>query len=367
MRQRRYVMSPDTRYFVTGAGGFIGGWVVESLYLNGMRNIRAGVHRWSTAARIGRFPIEIVHTDITNPQHVAAAMKDVDVVIHCAYGSQSATVKGTELLLNEAARQGVKRFVHLSTIDVYGGATGEVNEDVPLMKTDNDYGNTKIEAENHCWRHIEQKTLPVVILRPTIVYGPFCKLWIAKFAERLQSGKWGTFTGVGEGTCNLVYVHDLLQAIYLSIESDRGLGKAFNINGREMITWNDYFTRFNNALGLPPLQEIAAGNVQMRSRIMAPAKVMARYMMSAYSESITNLYKKSTFARRMMKSTEQRMKVTPGAQELKMYGLKVHYGIEKAESILGYKPAFEVKRGLASSVQWLEHEMMFSHNGPLER
>jgi nucleoside-diphosphate-sugar epimerase len=359
-------MSPDTRIFVTGAGGFIGGWVVESLYLNGFRNIRAGVHRWSTAARIGRFPVEIVHADITDAAQVAAAMKGIDVVIHCAYGAQSATVKGTELLLEEAARQHVKRFVHLSTIDVYGGATGEIAESTPCLMTDNEYGNTKIEAENHCWRHIEQKTVPVVILRPTIVYGPFCKLWIAKFAERLQSGKWGTFANVGNGTCNLVYVHDLIQAIYRSIDSDRGLGQAFNINGKEMVTWNEYFTRFNDALGLPPLGEIAAGNVQMRSRIMAPAKVMARYMMSAYGESITNLYRNNALARKMMKSTEQRMKVTPGAQELKMYGLRVHYSIAQAESVLGYKPAFDVTRGLTTSVQWLEHETMFSHNAPLE-
>ncbi|MBM2839813.1 MAG: Dihydrokaempferol 4-reductase [Bacteroidetes bacterium] len=353
-------MSPETRILVTGAGGFIGGWVVETLYLNGFKNVRCGIRRWSTAARIGRFPIEIVLCDVANTEQVKAAVKDIDIVIHCAYGSQDSTIKGTGVLLEAAKKQNVKRLIHLSTIDVYGGIEGEVGEDSPLLATGSDYGDSKIEAENLCWSHAKQG-FPVVILRPTIVYGPYSKLWISKFAERLGSGKWGIFKETGDGICNFVYVQDLIQAIFRSLKSDRAVGQAFNINGADMITWNEFFRRFNTALNLPPLREIEPGKARLRSKIMSPIKSTARYFVDNFGDTITNIYKRSELARRVMKQAESNMKVSPGPQELKMFGLDVHYKISKAESLLGYKPTYDVETGIAMSVQWLQHEAMFSH------
>lgn len=353
-------MSPETRILVTGAGGFIGGWVVETLYLNGFVHVRGGVRRWSTGARIGRFPIEIVLCDVANADQVKAAMKDIDVVIHCAYGSRDSAVKGTAILLEAARERKVKRLIHLSTIDVYGGIEGEIDEEAPLLTTGNDYGDSKIEAENLCWRYAKQG-FPVVILRPTIVYGPYSKLWITKFAERLSSGKWGIFKEVGDGICNFVYVQDLVRAILLAVDSDKSVGQAFNVNGTDMITWNEFFRRFNAALRLPPLREIQPGKARLRSRIMTPVKSTARYFVDDFGDTITNIYKRSDLARRLMKWAENNMKVSPGPQELKMFGLKVHYKISKAESLLGYKPKYDVQTGLEMSVQWLNHEAMFSH------
>jgi len=353
-------MSPETRILVTGAGGFIGGWIVETLYLNGFLNVRGGVRRWSTAARIGRCPVEIVLCDIANAQQVKAAMRDVDVVIHCAYGSRDSTVKGTGVLLEAAQQQKVRRLIHLSTIDVYGGIEGEVDEESPLLNTGNEYGDSKIEAEKLCWRHAAWG-FPVVVLRPTIVYGPFSKLWITKFAERLRSGQWGVFKGTGDGTCNFVYVKDLVQAVFRAIDSDKAVGQAFNINGSDMITWNEFFRRLNAALKLPPLREIQPGKALFRSRVMAHVKSAARYLVDHFGDTITNIYKKSDLARRFMKRAESTMKVSPGPQELRMFGLNVHYKISKAEALLGYKPEYDVRTGLDLSVEWLNHEAMFSH------
>jgi uncharacterized protein YbjT (DUF2867 family) len=54
------------KILVTGAGGFIGGCVVESLYLTGFGQVRATVRRWPNTARIGRFPIELVQVEALN-------------------------------------------------------------------------------------------------------------------------------------------------------------------------------------------------------------------------------------------------------------------------------------------------------------
>ena len=54
------------RVLVTGAGGFIGGRIVEVLHELNPGSVRAGVRRWSSAARIGRLPVEILQCDISS-------------------------------------------------------------------------------------------------------------------------------------------------------------------------------------------------------------------------------------------------------------------------------------------------------------
>ena len=343
------------KILVTGAGGFIGGWVTDTLHLTGRAQVRAGVRSWSGAARPGRLPVEIVRCDVLDSAEVSQAVEGADAVVHCAAGPGPVITRGTGNILEASLRAGVKRVVHLSTIDVYGGAEGRVDESTPLKHTDNAYGNAKIDAEGLC-AEFGRKGLPVVILRPTIVYGPYCKLWIAKFAERLQSGHWGTFDGLGEGLCNLVYVRDLVEAIFLALDSDAAVGQAFNINGADIITWNQYFQRFSAALGLPPLQEIGTGRSQVASTLSMPARSIARFVVGRYGTLATRLYQRNAMIRRIMQGTERSLRTTPTTGELKMFGLKAHYLIDRATEVLGYRPQYTVDAGLEMSVRWLRHE-----------
>jgi len=343
------------KILVTGAGGFIGGSVVELFHLNGIGNVRAGLRRWSSAARIGRFPVEIVLCDILEENQVDAAVMGVDAVVHCAYGSADVTIKGTETMLASSLKHGVKRFVHLSTIDVYGHREGEIDETSPFQENKSEYGDSKIQAERLCQQYYS-KGLPVVILRPTIVYGPFCNLWIVKFAERLQSGSWGLFEGFGEGTCNLVYINDLVEAIHLSLDSKSAPGEALNINGSEEITWNGYFRSLNDSLGLPDLKLISPQKSKARSVMKMPLRFLARYARNHFQDFITRIYRDVPFAKWLMKTTEQSIKTTPSLDELHQYSRKATYSIAKAKSILGYEPRFTLDEGMRLSAGWLSHE-----------
>jgi nucleoside-diphosphate-sugar epimerase len=136
---------------VTGASGFIGGWLAEMLYLSGAVGVRAGIRNWSRAARLARFPIDFVLCDVMDRTQIAAAMNGVTCVIHCAKGSKEITIEGTRNMLDSALRSGVKRFVHLSTAEIYGDPAGEIDETFPYIYTGNTYGDSKIEAEKICW------------------------------------------------------------------------------------------------------------------------------------------------------------------------------------------------------------------------
>jgi len=173
------------KILVTGAGGFIGGRVVETLHLHG-REVRGAVRSWSSAARIGRFPVELVRCDVCRMDQVTQALDGCDAVVHCAVGNEAVTVEGTRNVLEAAQNTGVRRVVCLSTVDVYGEATGEVDETVPISAAGTGYATMKAAAERIC-EGFARKGVGVVVLRPTIVYGPFSKLWTVRFAERLGS------------------------------------------------------------------------------------------------------------------------------------------------------------------------------------
>lgn len=125
-------MPDPVRVLVTGAGGFIGGRVVEALFQTPGLEPVPSLRRWSTAARIGRLPLDPVQCDLLAPDQVRAAVDGVEAVVHCAVGDRAATVQGTRNLLEAALEAGVRRVVHLSTIDVYGRAEGTVTEASPL-------------------------------------------------------------------------------------------------------------------------------------------------------------------------------------------------------------------------------------------
>ncbi len=348
-------MSDAKRILVTGGGGFIGGWIVDALYMQGRKDVRAGIRSWTGASRVARLPVDIVLCNVLDRAQIAKAMEGVGTVVHCAVGSPAATVQGTENMLEASARAGVRRFVHLSTVDVYGDALGDVDETVPFKRTGSDYGDTKIDAEELCWSY-HRKGLPVVVLRPSAVYGPYNKLWVAKFAERILSGRWGTFGRLGDGVCNLVYITDLLQAVFLSMNADRAVGQAFNVNGTDDITWNDYFTKFNAALGGAPLVAKPPAAFRASSVVMTPLKAGARFVMGHFSAPVTTLYQRSPFVRRLMKQTEARMKTTPGGEEIAMFARKTRYTVKKAGDVIGFRPAVNLEHGLSMSVRWLDHE-----------
>ncbi|MDX9762683.1 MAG: NAD-dependent epimerase/dehydratase family protein, partial [Desulfomonilia bacterium] len=152
------------RILVTGATGFIGGRIVEMAHLaQGARYpVRAGVHQWSSAARLGRFPVETVSLDLTDPVRIEHALEGVTHVVHCAKGSPEVTVQGARNLLDASLKKGVSHVIHLSTADVYGDAAGIVDENSPYHYTGNPYNRMKIDAEKICWEYRE-KGLPITI------------------------------------------------------------------------------------------------------------------------------------------------------------------------------------------------------------
>lgn len=341
------------RILVTGAGGFIGGRIVEILHMLGKDDVRAAMRRWATGARIGRLPVELVKCDIRDDADLGRALEGVTHVVHCAVGEQSSTVDGTRRLMGAATRAGVRRVVHLSTVDVYGTPEGSVDESKPLTVTGRAYGDSKIEAE----RAVQEAAaagLPVTILRPTLVHGPFSGTWTVAYAQRLLKRPWQIAEKDAEGTCNLVFVDDLVGAVLRALDADVQPGEAFNINGSERPTWNQYFRALNAALGLPPLVTASPTGARIKAAAVLPIRKSAKFLVTNFNKQVMGIAQSSQLARAAMVRAEGLVRTTPVPSEFAVYSRKVSYETAKAEKMLGYKPLFPLAEALPPTAAWLK-------------
>jgi nucleoside-diphosphate-sugar epimerase len=340
---------------VTGASGFIGGRVVERLALEKTDSVRAMIHQWSRAARVARFPIDIVVADIVSPEACREAVNGVTHVVHCAVADASAViVEGTRNLLEAALAAGVERFVYVSTSEVYGArVSGNIDETAPTKHTGRAYGDAKSDAENLC-REFHLRGLATTSVRPAIVYGPFGRSWTIGMAQRLQSGRWSEFEGYGDGMCNAVYVDDLVSAIFLAARHPAAVGEAFNVNGPKIVTWNEYFRKLNAAMQLPPLPRKSAGESARRSAVMSRVDAVIRSFVHRFEDRLMEIYLRGGVASRIMKRVKTILDSTPSPSELgDVYSRRAIYVDKKARDVLGYSSKFDLEKGLALSVLWL--------------
>lgn len=344
------------KVLVTGSSGFIGGRVVERLALENVDCVRALIHKWSRAARVAKFPIEIVAVDILDPPAVTTAMQGVTHVVHCAFSdAPEVIIDGTRNLLSAALEAKVERFVFVSTAEVYGAkAAGTVDETTPTNHTGRTYGDAKIDAEQLC-REFQARGLSTSIVRPAIVYGPFGRSWTVKVAKRLQSGLWSEFEGFGDGMCNAIFVDDLVSAILLAADHPAAGGETFNVNGGEIVTWNEYFRKLNTAIGLPPLERKSASKSARKTAVMGRIESVVRAFVSRFEDRLMDIYLRGGWASRIMKRVKTVFDSTPSTGELEdLYSRQAVYSDQKARTLLGYQPKFDLERGMALSVLWME-------------
>jgi nucleoside-diphosphate-sugar epimerase len=336
---------------ITGAGGFVGGTIVEALHFGEQYEVHAGLVRWLSAPRVARLPVTLVQCDVMKPATLNSTFADVDYVIHCAVGDDEVIVEGTKNVLRAAATAGVKRVVYLSSVAIYGEATGSIDEDTaPGALTP--YGAAKRAAEAICR---DAAGVEVVVLRPSIIYGPFSANWTMMYATRLKTGRWKQLGGLGTGKCNLVHVHDVARYAIAALRCDGIVGETFNVNGPEIVSWNEYIERFNYHLGLSALASQTSNQTRMQTHTVGVVRAVGKYALKHYKPQLRWLSEKSDKLKRVMEQTELTIRLTPSQDELKLFGLDAYYCTSKAERSFGLKPMVDIDAGLGNSVAWLNH------------
>jgi nucleoside-diphosphate-sugar epimerase len=246
----------NAKVLVTGATGFIGGRLAERLVVEHGASVRALIRNFGGAARLARYPVELVQGDLKARESVNRAVAGCDYVFHCAYGSDGeddsrriVNAQGTDYVLEAALKHGCKRVVHTSTVTVYGSTPdGPLDETAPRRKTGFAYGDSKIEAEQTALGYVA-RGLSVAIVQPTIVYGPFGTTFTAKPLMELKTGR-VILINAGDGIANLVYVDDVVSGMFVAAVHEAAHGQAFLLSGPEPTTWRSFYGAFEAMLGL---------------------------------------------------------------------------------------------------------------------
>jgi len=371
--------------FVTGATGFIGARICERLVKAGARDIRALVHTLPHAARIARLPITLCPGDLLEPSSLERAMGESQIVIHCGLAPARGIVRTTENMLHAAEARGVERFVHISTAAVHGltPPPGTESEEARPRPSGDAYCDNKARAEKLVAR-FSQRGFPAVVLRPSIVYGPY-SAWSTRLIADLRAHRTVLIDG-GRGACNTTYVDNLVDAIFLSLENDRAIGEIFFITDGERVTWGD-FIRAHAAMmePSPELREISGNDVLAHYRrqpgllagsFRATGEVVRSREFRKLLERIPLCERSLAMAWRWLQSCseEEREKLrfrlglrsssvqngtghaAPAIPDPVTFATQtgtVFFRIDKARRLLGYEPRIPFSRAIGLVEQWL--------------
>lgn len=248
---------------VTGATGAVGPAVVEAFRAAGhaVRTLSAD----PPPAGIWPRDVEARSGDVTDPAAVAAAMQDVDAVIHMAALLHIAdpppslreryeriNVGGASTVIQAAVQAGVRRVVLFSTIAVYGPSRGEVLTEETPPRPDTVYGRSKLAAEKIVLeaKGAEEGRIGTV-LRLGAVYGPRIK---GNYQRLLRSLAGGRFIPIGDGSNrrSLVYDRDAARAAVLAAAHARAAGEVFNVTDGQFHTMKAIIETLSGALGRTP-------------------------------------------------------------------------------------------------------------------
>lgn len=243
------------RILVTGGAGFIGSnWVrmAHARYPNAhlvVLDLLTYAGNRANLAGLDESRITFIKGDIRDPKAVAKSMDGCHLVLNFAAESMVdrsiddpgsfvlTDTYGVFVLLEEARRQNVERFIQVSTDEVYGEIMGEpAKEEFPLMPR-NPYSASKAGGDRIAFAYFATYELPVVVTRCSNNYGPYQypEKLIPLFVTNALEDKPLPVYGSGKNQRDWIHVEDHCSALCVLLESpaDKVVGEVFNIGAGE--------------------------------------------------------------------------------------------------------------------------------------
>lgn len=321
------------RVLVTGASGFLGGYLTELLTAKGVETV-AMVRKTSNTLLLDRLGLEKRVADMTDPSSLRNAVKEVDAVIHLAayytfHGKKElydlVTVKGTRSILEACLLEGVPRFIYCSSTEATGPVTEiPASEDHP-PNPQYEYGKSKLKAEGIVEEY--HGKLKTTIIRPSGIYGPrnlddISYYFITSCSKNSLATK--MLVDHGSGTIQFVHAKDAAQGFYLALTNPNSHGKTYFISEDRWHTYREAYEIISRLTGRKP------------PTFNLPKPVAKALIYPVFAA-------KSAFGEWSFLWDPKTVDAVTSNRA---------YSIEKAKRELGYSPRYSLEDGLTETIQW---------------
>ncbi len=275
---------------VTGATGFVGSHLCRALAEQG-HHVRALHRPTSSLALLEGVPAELVQGDLFEPETLALAARDIEVVYHCggrvgswtdAEEMAASHVEGTHNILSAARQCGVRRFIHTSSVAALGvpERTADSNETLPIMDESHawnypaeewPYGYAKHRAEGEVQRATAED-FDTIILNPASIFGAGDKnLASSAIVMHMACGR---RPPIPPGGLNVIHIDDVISGHLGALE--HGVSGERYILGGENITHEQLLATVAEVVGAPrPRWHIPGWALRLLS---SPAEFLGRIM-----------------------------------------------------------------------------------------
>lgn len=337
-----------TQVAVTGAGGFIGGRLAELLDQSGN----------ASARRITRRNVRL-----DEPKSFAAAIVGCRAVVHCAFDAydEAANLAIADTIGRVCASASI-RLVHISSAAVYeplpdGILTEQSSTDVPGTS----YTETKRAIERRLLEIVRSDRLDLVILQPTIVYGPRGGAWTDSPVRELLTAEI-LLPDAGDGLCNAVYVDDVCAAAMAACGATLPSGERILISGPGAVTWHAFLGAYEAILGTQSLRLEPAGRMSeplQSSAASGPQPALRRIVLSRIGSA--NRSRLNFLLHRLRRGLRGRATLRSQGAKRALYEARCLISTTKAEHLLGYRSRFDLAAGMAATSPYLQQAYGRAH------
>lgn len=326
---------------VTGGTGLLGSHIVEQLRRRD-RAVRVLVRPGTDVRWLQSQGAEFIEGDLLDRASLDRACEGVQCVYHAAarvgdWGPWEEfvriTIDGSHNLFDAAEKAGIPRFIHISSISVYGHVNQPglvLDETAPLgvsVHRWSYYTRAKVAVEQEVWRrHAAGSKVKYTVIRPSWLYGPRDRATIARLVAMVRDGK-AKLLGSGDNRLNVVYAGNVAEASILAADNPAAVGQAYNCSNDGELTQRQYFNLVAKAIGVSPVTR------------QVPFSVA--YSIAFLLECFGHLFKK-----------QKPPLVTRYAVWL--MGRHTFFSAEKARRELGWESTVGYEEGIPATIRWYQ-------------
>ena len=226
---------------VISASGFVGSALTEYALDHTDLAVTPFCHSTGGAARLAHRGLDIRQLDLLDRDKVQAAIEGFDYVVNCSRGSNQLMLDGLGNLLDASRNARVKKFVHLSSVAIYGDPPhpASTGEDAPTEPAPGSYGALKLAQDGKVQR-AASRGLNAVILCPPNIVGPYSD-YLTDIIDSIEAGRFRLIDG-GAHQISIVDVNNLSACILSALGSDIDDGRRLFACEPAAVTWRQLCT-----------------------------------------------------------------------------------------------------------------------------